>query len=260
MHRRIKAIAFFLLVSFSLFAQKEPQPLRIALSKAAPNYINWIHSTDSLAKTVNLYKLTVKQALDTLRTCSGLLITGGEDVYPGLYGLESELNRTTGCDRYRDSLELAVLDLAMKLGMPVLGICRGHQLINVYLGGVLIVDIPSETGSAIKHMCSDYLHCEHIVKTDTASLLYRISGTAEANVASNHHQAVKSHSTLLRVNATSADGLIEGTEWNDPKDRNFLLTVQWHPERMERSNPLSGRIAGRFISECHDYQLKKITR
>lgn len=250
----IKRLLFLLLIILSVVgcSTKECQ-LRIAVSKASPNYILWLKKANPDVQIINLYTLKKDVALEVLGTCSGLLLTGGEDVFPGWYGKETESGKCTGFNLRRDSLEISVLSRAMELKMPVFGICRGHQLLNVYLGGKLIVDIPSDYGQSVTHMCRDYLHCTHEVYIQRNSALYQLVGVDSAMVTTNHHQAVDLLSPLLTVSARSSDGLIEGMEWLNPQGKNFLMGAQWHPERMDKSNPLSGKLADKFVSECETY-------
>lgn len=254
-----KILTYFLFLSVLLFlsCKKEPGPLKIAVSKASTNYLAWLSRADSGVQTVNLFEMNIAEAKKELESCDGLLLTGGEDVYPGWYGKETEFSRTTGCDFRRDSLEMSVLDLAMELRMPVFGICRGHQLLNVYLGGKLIVDIPSDFGTTTIHQCEDYLKCFHQVYIPRNTLMYSLTAADSATVTTNHHQAVEILSPLLIVNARSADGLTEGTEWLNPYGKNFIMGVQWHPERMAEENPLSGKLAEKFLSECQAYKKNK---
>ena len=249
------AIIFLLLL---LSCGTKEKKLHIAVSKSSPNYTQWLKSADPDIEITDLYSLSTEKATAMLLKCDGMLLTGGEDVYPGWYGMESEAGRCTGFDRRRDSLEMELLHHAIGLKMPVLGICRGHQLINVYLGGKSIVDIPSDFGQSVKHMCSDYRACSHEVYLRKNTLLYRISGCDSAMVTTNHHQAAGIIAPMLTVNARAADGLIEGEEWSEPVEKSFLIGVQWHPERMDKSNPLSGKLAGKFISECEKYSKIKI--
>lgn len=227
--------------------------LKIALSKSSPNYVQWLKKADPGVQIINLYTLNKNVAMEVLEHCDGLLLTGGEDVFPGWYGKETESDRCTGMNLHRDSLEMAVINKAMELKMPVFGICRGHQMLNVYLGGKLIIDIPTDYGQSVTHMCRDYLHCFHEVYVQRNSSLYQITGTDSAAVTTNHHQAVDFLSPLLTVSARSSDGLVEGIEWLNPEGKNFLMGVQWHPERMETSNPLSGKLAGTFINACESF-------
>jgi len=247
--------AFSLLLLVSCGAKEHK--LKIALSKASPNYIQWLKRSNPGIQLVNLYTLNKKVAVELLGDCDGLLLTGGEDVFPGWYGKETESGRCTGFNLRRDSLEMAVLTEAIALKMPVFGICRGQQLLNVYLGGKLIIDLPTDYGQSVTHMCRDYLKCYHEVYVQRNSSLYQITGIDSALVTSNHHQAVDFLSPLLAVSARSSDGLVEGVEWLNPEGKNFLMGVQWHPERMDKQNPLSGTLASRFITECEAYMKKR---
>jgi len=242
----------FLLLLFSTCGIRENK-LRIALSKSSPNYVQWLKRIDPDIEIINLYNLKTRVAAEILADCDGLLLTGGEDIYPGWYGMDRESARCTEFNNHRDSLEMAVLAKSLEYKMPVFGICRGHQLINVYLGGKNIIDIPADYGQSVAHMCRDFRKCFHEVLVVRNSQLFAICGCDSGLVTTNHHQAAGFLSPLLFVNARSSDGLIEGIEWINPENKGFLMGVQWHPERMELDNPLSGKLARRFISECHKY-------
>ncbi len=252
--RHLKQSLSFSLILLILFScgLKESK-LRIALSKSSPNYVQWLKRADPGVQIINLYTLNKNVATEVLGNCDGLLLTGGEDVYPGWYGKETESGRCSGCNLRRDSLEIAVISKALEMKMPIFGICRGHQLINVYLGGKLIIDLPTDYGQRVTHMCRDYLHCTHEVYVQRNSSLYQLTGVDSALVTTNHHQAVDLLSPLLTVSARSADGLVEGIEWLNPEGKNFLMGVQWHPERMDAGNPLSGKLADKFVSECKTF-------
>jgi len=248
------ALSFSLILLLVLSCQMKESRLRIAVSKSSPNYVLWLKKANTDIQIINLYTLNKNVAVEVLGTCDGLLLTGGEDIYPGWYGKETESGRCTGgLNQRRDSLEIAVVSKAIEMKMPVFGICRGHQLINVYLGGKLIIDLQTDYGQSVAHMCRDYLHCFHEVYVERNSALYQFTGIDSAEVTTNHHQAVDLLSPLLTVSARSADGLVEGIEWLNPEGKNFLMGVQWHPERMDKNNPLSGRLAEKFVSECETY-------
>jgi putative glutamine amidotransferase len=224
-------------------------PCKIGISKASPNYEHWLKRADSSVVLVNLFALPIDSAVMELSRCDGLLLTGGEDVYPAWYGKESDTGRCTEMSPYRDSLDMALIARALDLKMPVFGICRGHQILNVYLGGTLIIDIPSDYPSAIIHQCDDWQHCFHNAVVKQNSLLSSTSSCDSISVTTNHHQAIDKLSPLLSVNARSNDDLAEGIEWLHPEGKSFLMGVQWHPERMDKSNPLSGPLADEFIKQ-----------
>jgi len=251
------SLVFFFLINPS-FSQLVP--VKIGISKASPNYINWLSRADSSVITVNLYQMPIDSAVACLRTCDGFLVSGGEDVYPGLYGKEFDTARCTEMNRHRDSLEIALIGKALELKMPIIGICRGHQILNVSLGGTLIVDIPTDVPAHLTHQCEDYLHCHHPVKVKGKTQLSLISRCDSAIVTTNHHQAVDHLSPMLAVNAVSGDRVIEGIEWKDSVGKSFLIGVQWHPERMEKNNPLSGKLADIFIEKSKVYHGIKIKK
>jgi putative glutamine amidotransferase len=247
----------------------KPVPLKIAVSKATKNYINWIKKADSSIIPVNMYELGLDSAMAEMEECSGLLVTGGEDVQPEYYGKANERNLCGDMDPYRDTLEIALINRALELKMPVLGICRGEQIINVALGGSLIVDIPAwfstltghkepvtgnpGPGSGIRHQCEDYLNCFHSVKVVTGSRLRSITGCDTGFVNTNHHQAADRLAPGLRISSKAPDGITEGIEWSDREGRSFLIGVQWHPERMDTSNSFSGKLLKEFYFQAVRY-------
>lgn len=152
--------------------------------------------------------------------------------------------------------------------MPILGICRGEQILNVALGGTLIIDIPeyklqaagnrpqaSGTGQpVVLHQTENYMQCFHPVKILKNSLLFSIVMCDSGTVTSNHHQSVEMPAPGLRIDASAPDSITEGIEWKNPSGRSFLLGVQWHPERMDTSNALSGRLLRNFILQSRIFK------
>jgi putative glutamine amidotransferase len=260
MRKRIKYLLAIplIVVSFGCQSHVETVPVKIAFSKGSPetsytNYYIWIRHFDSTAICQDMYAMSIDSALELFKGCSGLLLTGGTDVNPGLYGKAYDTVRCWPIDYRLDSLEITLIDSAVAWGMPILGICRGHQVINVALGGSLIVDIPEDFGTSVAHRCVEFTTCLHTVEIDTGSLLYGISGVDSGQVNSAHHQAADQMAPGLKAIAHTYDGLIESEQWKDPSGKNFLLGVQWHPERLEPENPLSGPIAVRFLEECRRF-------
>ena len=156
----------------------------------------------------------------------GLLLTGGGDVDPSNYGAEPAA-ATGGVDPDRDRAEFAMLDTALERGIPVLGICRGCQVINVALGGTLLQHLPDVTAT-------EHLHREprdwisHTVRVEAGSRLQKVTGLDEIEVNSIHHQAVDRLAPPLRPVACAPDGIIEAVEHPD----RGLVAVQWHPESL----------------------------
>lgn len=231
-------------------------PIRIAVSKLSPNYENWLLQTDSTLAITSMYGMSIDSALLLLGDHHALLVTGGEDVFPDWYGMISDTARCGEFDHYRDTLDIMLIKKALELKMPVLGICRGHQILNVTLGGSLIVDIPEDIGTEIPHRCDDYLNCHHKVTIEQGSLLHQLTGLTGGIVNTNHHQAIRRLAPELRIAAYSEDGIPESSEWLNPKRKSFLLGVQWHPERMNDYPELSKPIAERFILEAKTYAIR----
>jgi putative glutamine amidotransferase len=236
------------------------EPLRIAVSKATPNYVNWLKKGNPEIVAVNMSEIEESRVYTELNTCSGLLVTGGVDVNPALYGMPEETGRCQDIDTRRDSLEQLLIRRALEMKMPVVGICRGEQIINVLSGGTLYIDLPSDYRDAagkpdtsVRHQCADYMHCYHPVRVEKNSLLFKITGCSKGSVTSNHHQAVHVPAPGLSCNAVSPDGVIEGIEWKYPVGKSFMIGVQWHPERMDASDPLSGKLLREFILQSEKY-------
>lgn len=157
-----------------------------------------------------------------------LVVTGGAfDVDPALYG-DPDRHETVTLKEGRTAAELALLRGALARDMPVLGICGGQQLLAVALGGTLIQHIPDAVQDALEHEQANPRHEHgHEVAIVPGTVLARIVGAPTMRVNSAHHQAVRDPGPRAVVNATAADGVVEGVE--DPR-YSFCLGVQWHPE------------------------------
>lgn len=161
----------------------------------------------------------------------GLLITGGPDVHPSLYGRERSSVCGETCEA-RDRMETQMFRLIRRLDKPVFGICRGIQLINAVCGGTLCQDLPSQRPSEIVHrMQPPYDRTVHAVATADGSLLRRLTAE-EIQVNSSHHQAIEKLGEGLTAVGWAPDGVIEAVEMPGAR---FLLAVQWHPERLAKS-------------------------
>jgi putative glutamine amidotransferase len=247
------------LISCCSHDDDNPVLLKIALSKATPvesyaNYYNWIKSLDSTAVCMDMYDMPLDSAIEKLRSCSGLILTGGTDINPAWYEDPGDTLKCTTIDDHRDTLEIMLLDSAIAWGIPVLGICRGHQMLNVALGGSLIKDIPTEYDTTVTHRCQDFSTCFHPVTVVEGSLLNDISGVTAGTVNSAHHQGIKVLSPRLKIVAYAPDSLPEAVQLADPSGMPFILGVQWHPERLGNENPLSGKIGERFLQECRRFE------
>jgi putative glutamine amidotransferase len=199
---------------------------------------------------------------ESVRRCDGVLLTGGEDIQPRLYGAELRpaLRRTvkaTPDGGERDYRELLLIDEVFRQSKPLLAICRGHQLLNVALGGDLVADIPSQVRHAMNHCRMDRRsEVVHEVRLTPGSLLSKITRANRLGVNSTHHQAVGKLAEPLQTSAVGRDGVVEGTELKPEAIHllPFLLTVQFHPERLARRYPKHRAIFQTFISACVRYR------
>ncbi len=190
---------------------------------------------------------------DTLRSIykhlDGLMLPGGADVDPESYN-EERHPRTEGSDPPRDDVELMLVEWALEDGMPILGLCRGLQIINLALGGTLYQDLAHELPGAIKH---DYLpsagytrdRLSHDVRLVEGSKLAGIVGETTLPVNSMHHQGIRDLGRGLVPVAIAPDGLIEGIEL---PSHPFLIAVQWHPEALSPTDPRMRRLFVEFVS------------
>ncbi len=168
-----------------------------------------------------------------LSLCSGLLLPGGEDVDPRFFGEDPspKLGRITAS---YDRAWFAALNYAEAHGMPVLGICRGHQLANAVFGGTLYQDLSDYPGKTILHgQHQDRTYPVHKVSIVPGSHLSQILGCTEVYTNTMHHQCVKEPGAGLMVSARTGDGVIEGLETSDGS----MIFVQWHPEELQDTVP-----------------------
>jgi len=233
--------------------QNNSDSVKIAITKANDYYTSWIERNGNNTTWVNLYGLRYDSAMNLLRKCDGLLVTGGKDVFPGLYGKLADTARCEGFDRYRDSLELAAIQMAIIKRIPIFGICRGLQIINVDLGGTLIVDIPTDFDTIVKHRKKGGGVCYHEVTIVPDSRLSQISGVLSDTVNSAHHQGIEHLGRELAIVAYANDSLPEAIEWAHRGNKGFLMATQWHPEHMDPNHPLSKNPAVDFLNEAFDY-------
>lgn len=236
-------------------------PLKIAISRgdlqgSYPMYQQWINACEHGVELINLYGMSSKDAEFQLMKCSGLLLSGGNDIHPYHYNKSEKADKCISIDDQRDTLEFLVILKALSLNLPILGICRGMQMLNVVLGGNLITDIPSEVATDILHHREGDQkdNCFHEINILPNSLISAIVNQKTAFVNSYHHQSIDCISGILTVSATSPDGIIEAIEWKNPEERPFLLGVQWHPERMNNYDIFSLSIAVAFIDAARAYK------
>ncbi|MGM9803956.1 MAG: membrane dipeptidase [Muribaculaceae bacterium] len=181
----------------------------------------------------------------------GVLLTGGEDVAPSYYG-EDPHEALGAVDTIRDVLELSVARLAANRNVPVFGVCRGVQLLNVAFGGSLYQDLPSQLGGeVIHHRVSSGERSVHGVNIARGSKLHMLLGIDSMTVNSSHHQAVKEVAKGACVDAVSSDGVIEAIDFYPLKR---IMGVQWHPEGFNGKNEYMNKLLNFFIGEARLYK------
>ena len=184
----------------------------------------------------------------------GLLLTGGEDIDPMIYDEEPHVDLGK-VDPTRDTVELHLMKEFLALNKPILGICRGIQMINVALGGNMYQDIygqkTQKTGILLQHaQKAPTSHSSHFVQVEKGSLLESIAKMPEIKVNSYHHQAVKKVPKPLQVSGVASDGIIEAIE---STAHAFVLGVQWHPEALaQNKDAVSLRMFDAFIEKCKE--------
>lgn len=180
-----------------------------------------------------------------------VLLPGGPDIDPAVFG--EEPHPTVKIDPARDAIELPIVRWAVEDDLPLFGICRGHQVINVALGGDLIQDIPSQLdGNVEPHDTpSDQPRNRptHDVRIAPESRLAGIMGGTAAAVNSLHHQAVRKAAPGMVITAFSPDGLVEATEM---PDKRFALSVQWHPEDLYENDEAMMRLFEAFVEAARE--------
>lgn len=195
---------------------------------------------------------------ECVRRTDGVLLTGGEDLNPDLYAkrIPARLRRTvtlTPDDGVRDLRELLLVAEVFRQRKPLLAICRGQQVLNVALGGTLVLDIARQIRGALNHRRIDRRSVKvHEVSLTPDALLAKITGKRILGVNSTHHQAVDEPAGVLAVAARSADGVIEALQLKAEAARllPFLLSVQFHPERLADRHPEHQAIFAAFAKAC----------
>ena len=189
---------------------------------------------------------------DLLDGLDGLVLAGGDDCDPAVYG-EPPHPSVEPMDPRRQSNDLSLARAARERGVPTLGICLGIQMMNVAAGGSLIQDIDSAMKTEIDHASEPSDRHRHDVLIEANTRLGGILGAQELNVNSSHHQAIKDVGDGLRITAQAPDGVIEGLE--DPSHP-FYVGVQWHPEDMAGETSAAS-LFGAFVEAARKYAEQK---
>lgn len=201
---------------------------------------------------------------EAVRNCDGVMLTGGDDVQPELYvkdKLPEALQKTVSpVTPERDLFELMLIDEVFRQRKPLLAICRGQQLLNVALGGTLLVDIKTQCPGAIDHRRTDKKDkIVHEIDVEAGSILAEVGGGGrKMGVNSSHHQAVGKIAKPLRCTAVSRDGIVEGLELETTARHllPYLLAVQFHPERLCALHVEHLSLFKSFTAACHRHGRK----
>ena len=184
---------------------------------------------------------------DIIARCDGFLFTGGDDIHPSRYG-ETVKEKCGSIQLFRDELEFRVLDRILLSGKPIVAVCRGIQLLNVFFGGTLYQDIPTELDTPIAHKQNEpKFSVSHRVRIVADTPLYELLGAEYAQTNSFHHQAIKELGRGLSVMALADDGIIEGVY---AEGEQYIRAYQWHPERIFETDGDNRKIFEDFIDAC----------
>ena len=235
--------------------------MKIALTRTESddkqqNYVKWLIGDEN--NEVIVFSADKNNA-DDLANYDALVLSGGVDIHPEFYGgsLQYPNSPKKGWKKDRDEFEKALFASALDHSIPVLGICRGLQLINVALNGTLVQNL----GDELNKIHEGSPDKSHAVQIEKDTILGDIVGTEKSEINSAHHQAIDKLGEGLVINARSVDGIAEGVEWKDPSGKAFLLAVQWHPERMSRfhleNSPVSKGLRERFLEEIKKSKTNK---
>lgn len=213
------------------------------------NYVKWLKANER----VEIFHLSpLNTDLESINKFDGIVLSGGIDMHPKYYQ-NKEVNYPNAPRHFnekRDQFEMAVFEKSQQNNIPLLGVCRGMQLVNCIMGGNLIQDI-GPVANAI-HRSGEHDKA-HGINITPGSLLNEIMGVARTVANSAHHQSIDTIGNGLNINCVSDDGIIEGLEWTHTENKPFFLGIQWHPERMYKlhlgESPVAKNIRDRFIKE-----------
>ena len=213
-------------------------------------YVNAVRQAGGLALLTTPERQLVQEPDELLERVDGLLLSGGHDMDPGCYGAERH-EATNNVDALRDAFEIALTRRAVQRNMPVLGICRGIQVLNVAFGGTLHQHLPESVGHEDhRRVPGSFDGADHDVRLTPGSLAALAAGELLHATKSHHHQGVDRIGEGLVVTGTATlDGLTEAIEL---PERRFVLGVQWHPEADDRS-----RVVGALVQAALDYRASR---
>ena len=248
----MKNIFFTLFLLFCVASCDKNNKKTIILSKASDNYINWIESRDIII--IDAYNISNIDSI--LNLADGIILTGGEDIYPLMYNDTNNIKLCGEFDFRRDTLEKKLFDYAFINKLPLIGVCRGMQMMNVASGGTLFGDLKTEIGESIMHRNNgEVMHNIMVTNNniDNISMIFPVNGKVLPKkhffkVNSWHHQGLKEIAENIIVIAESYDGLPEAVVINK-KVHPFMIGVQFHPERLGKYNPIHVNMRDKFFKQ-----------
>ena len=227
------SLIFTLLFTLNLSAQKAEEMKTIILSKASSNYVSWVKHESIIV----LDAYTISNIDSILPLADAIILTGGEDINPLHYSDTLNLNVCGPIDYSRDTLELKLFNFAIQNNLPLVGVCRGMQMMNVASGGTLFGDIPTQLGNDVIHRNNGEVMHEIAVTNNKYRTFIFPSDLDTFLVNSWHHQGLKDIAPNINVVARSFDGLPEAVVM-DTTIHPFMIGVQFHPERLGFNNKI----------------------
>lgn len=255
-------IIFIITISLIIFksnlTSKEMRNPKIAITKASgsksyENYKNWILKANPNIEIVDLIDMEVSKIDSIVKTVDGLLLSGGPDVDPIHFDKVEERDRCS-IDLLRDSIEITAINSAREVNLPILGICRGLQLLNVVYGGSLFTDIPTDVPNHSNHQQKNG-DSYHNINIKQNSILKELIQNDTITVNSSHHQSIDKLAKNFTITSSTQDNVVESIEYNNKN--HWVFAVQWHPERLEFESSASGKIAFLFLDEVKKYMKTK---
>lgn len=247
---KIIGITTMLSRSYEIEKFNDKHLVGIDLINVSSDYSNVISDSGGIPMLIPILENYDESIIERIvQSIDGLLLTGGEDIDSKFYSEEAhvvKVHELMKRDPERDSFEFALLKEAFKAGIPILGICRGLQLINVSFGGSLYGDLKRASTSDIEHLASleDKMQLIHSVTIKKNSLLDEIFHLQELSVNSFHHQSIKKLAMGFEMIAKSEDEIIEGIVYQGSQ---WILGVQWHPEMLYKKYEIHGKLFEKFI-------------
>jgi len=245
----LSILFYIIFLSFQSHGQEQKY---LATATTNESIISYVHAVDSSIVLIDFLKVKKSKWKNEFEKVSGLLLSGGRDVNPKNYGVKDSLNVCI-TDPKRDVVELFLIESALSDSLPILGICRGHQITNVGMNGALYQDIPTQHNSDTIVIHRDSLlenYVYHDIRIDTTSALFEIYGTKDLYVNSFHHQAVIKEGSGMRTVARAPDGICEAAEWNKGLEDRWIIGVQYHPEKLFKDQRIHLKLIEAYIKVC----------